>query len=270
LAKTNLACNLGTQSYTGNATYHTEYDTAAGSNSALTVNCGLDVSTVKLGSYAVTALQSVMYGVAAYCGDFLNVTGPNGWTVVQVIDQCGGCSGPASLDLSENAFGKIGSIASGVIPITWYVIPGTSILGNAKISYRFKDGSSQFYLNMQILNHLIPITAVIYSQNGTNTTSVKQDYNYWLKDSGSFNDAGFQLYLVGSSGETIVQNVGSILKSSTSEATLVTGNVQFKNPCLGEGPGPTPTPTPTVSRAFNPYSGDMLTICLLILVLLVF
>jgi len=252
-------CTLGGP-YTGTGTYHTPYDTAASSRTALTVDCGLDVTTVQLGDDQVAAISSSLYGNAVFCGDFLNVTGPNGSTIIQVIDYCGGCSSGGSLDLSEGAFSKIGATVQGEIPISWYIVPGTSILGSQYISYRFKDGSSASWLQIQVLNTLIPITNVILGQNGVNLSMTRQTYNYWGPPTGgTWQNAPFMLYIIGSNGESIGQAIQSIDTSSNSEANLYTGTVQFKDPCGSSNTpspspspnSPTPTPTTTNSHSFG-------------------
>ena len=69
------------------------------------------------------------------------VQGPLGKTTVYVTDLYPE-GAPGALDLSPNAFAKIGNMVDGKINISWKVVKAP-ITGN--FSYRIKEGSSQWW-----------------------------------------------------------------------------------------------------------------------------
>ncbi|BGP44424.1 hypothetical protein JCM10450v2_000237 [Rhodotorula kratochvilovae] len=94
-------------SYSGQATYYFQGG-AAGS-------CGNYASD----SDYVVAVNAPQMN-SGWCGRSVKITNTaNGKTIsAKVADTCPGC-GHGSLDLSEGAFGALGSYSSGVLPISW-------------------------------------------------------------------------------------------------------------------------------------------------------
>ncbi|CEP08967.1 hypothetical protein [Parasitella parasitica] len=95
-------------SMSGDATY---YSVGLGS-------CGDTNSDSEL----VAALSEDLMGTGAdgsYCGKSITLKSKSGKSVtVKVVDSCPGC-GKGDVDLSPTAFKKLGSLDTGVIPITW-------------------------------------------------------------------------------------------------------------------------------------------------------
>jgi len=221
------SCILGGPFLGGVATYHPPFDTAAASHTSESGNCGLDLTTTMTGDARVCALSSSLYSNARYCGAFLNVTGPHGWTVVQVTDQGGNAGG---LDLSEAAFKAInnGDLTAGVISISFTVIPGTTILGAKTVKYRFKGGSTVSWVGVEILDHLVPLTEVQFVQNGITWSTTRQSYNFWIivSNGQQLKSGPLTIAATGSTNEVIQIPVSQI---SGDETELFSTSVQFKS-----------------------------------------
>lgn len=141
-------------------------------------NCSFDPSP---GDLLVAALNTPDYHGSLLCGATIQVTGPNGSVTVRVVDRCPEC--PAGdVDMSPQAFQQIAPLVAGRVPITWRLLspelPGP-------ISYKFKEGSNQWWTAVQIRNHRNPVYSVEYRDSGgTWRAMTRQDYNYFVATSG--------------------------------------------------------------------------------------
>ncbi len=128
----------------------------------------------------ITALNPADYnynGVqSALAGAYLEVQGPKGKTVVYVTDLYPEAA-PGALDLSPNAFSKIGDMSAGKINIQWKVVKAP-ISGN--FTYRIKEGSSQWWAAIQVRNHKYPVMKFEVNKNGTWVDLPKTAYNHFL------------------------------------------------------------------------------------------
>jgi expansin (peptidoglycan-binding protein) len=130
------------------------------------------------------ALGPSQYAAGAACGTYLDVSGPKGTVRVKVIDSCPECES-GHLDLSRTAFKKIGAEVDGVIPITYKTVKNPD-LGSGALSVRIKEGSSQYWFAALIDNHGNRLTSVkVASGGGSFRTAHREDYNYWIIDSGA-------------------------------------------------------------------------------------
>jgi expansin (peptidoglycan-binding protein) len=229
-----VVCKYSTVT-TGTITFHPDYDNAAASNSGLTVHCGLDWP-LEEGDSRVTAI--VDYQGAKVCGNCLKVGGPLGYTYVRIIDQCDGCdrnNNGHGLDLSRESFSKIGSISDGILfETSWSFVPcPASLIGfNGNLVYRFKDGSSQWWIQLQILNSVQPIRSIKYMGANMNTwaTTTLQTHNYVQFNNipGSGVTTPLRVRITSENLEVIVLTINTILDS---EAVYKTTTRQFKNGC---------------------------------------
>lgn len=129
------------------------------------------------------ALGAAQYAAGAACGTYLDVTGPKGKVRVKVIDSCPPCE-PGHLDLSRTAFKKIGAEIAGVIPITYKTVKNQAVPG--PLSVRIKEGASRYWFAALIDNHGTQLTSVkVASGSGSFRTAHREDYNYWIIDSGA-------------------------------------------------------------------------------------
>ena len=118
------------------------------------------------------------YAGSAVCGQYVAVTGPKGSVTVRITDQCPECK-KGDLDLSAEAFARIADPVAGRVPISWYVVPGDV---SGPVSYLYKEGSTRWWVAIQVRNHRLPITGLEIKPSGsTNWIPVaRTDYNYFV------------------------------------------------------------------------------------------
>ena len=138
-------------------------------------NCLFDASPDNM---MVAAMNQKDYAGSAACGEYIVVTGPKGKVTVRITDRCPECA-PGDVDLSAQAFAKIADPAAGRVRISWYVVAGDT---SGTVSYRYKDGSSIYWMGIQVLNHRLPITKLEIKPNGSATwiTVNREEYNYFV------------------------------------------------------------------------------------------
>jgi expansin (peptidoglycan-binding protein) len=163
-------------------------------------NCSFDAVSNPL----VVALGPAEYRAGAACGGYLDVTGPRGSVRVKVVDQCPEC--PAGhIDLSREAFAKIGNPVDGIVPVTYRTVANPAVPG--PLTVRVKEGSSQFWLALRFDNHGNALTSAEIKVGNGFQRLVHTDYNYWLDENGSGNGP-FTVRLTDSAGhQTTVPGV---------------------------------------------------------------
>jgi expansin (peptidoglycan-binding protein) len=156
---------------TGVATYYA----ADGSG-----NCSFDATPDDLD---VAAINHTQYADSAACGACAKVVGASGGgtVTVRIVDQCPECA-PGDLDLSMSAFAKIDDVAKGRVPITFTYVPCT-VTGN--VTYRYKDGSSQFWTAIQVQNTKVPVLALAIKKGGTFVDVHRESYDYFVDPQGA-------------------------------------------------------------------------------------
>ncbi len=168
--------SLYTSNFTGQATFYTP--TGLG-------NCSEAYPSSKM----YGAMNRTQYNNSNSCGSYVEVTriGTTKKVIVKILDQCPECP-QGNIDLSKEAFLKLGTAVEGRIPITWKYIKQP---GDAKISVRVKTGSSRYYFSLQILNHRYMIKKVeLKNKNGVYVVANRQSYNYFLDNNGVFDGSG--------------------------------------------------------------------------------
>jgi hypothetical protein len=144
------------------------------------------------------ALNATDYGTAELCGAYLAVQGNRGSVTVKVIDQCPECPAGA-LDLSEEAFARVTGDA-GVTSVQWRVVSGPA---QPAISYRIKEGSSQWWVGILAMNHRNPVRSLEALVGGRWVALERQEYNYFLAPKG-LGPGPFDVRLTDIHGERIV------------------------------------------------------------------
>lgn len=159
----------GDEAHKGKATF---YDLKSGGN----------CSTATPADRMFVALGPSEYSAAAACGGYLDVTGPKGKVRVKITDQCPECPS-GHIDLSREAFARIGNPVQGIIPITYRAAVNAPVPG--PLSFRIKEGSSQYWFAVLVDNHANPLRSVeAKGPGGAWRDTARQSYNYWLVDSG--------------------------------------------------------------------------------------
>lgn len=126
------------------------------------------------------ALNAAQYGAASLCGACAEVTGQNGTLIVSLEDQCPECAF-GDLDLEADAFQFIADPILGRVPISWKIVPCPV---SQPVAFYIKEGSSQFWIAIQVRNHRYPVTKIEVFTDGSFTELPRANYNYFEKMGG--------------------------------------------------------------------------------------
>jgi expansin (peptidoglycan-binding protein) len=215
---------------TGKATFYG----SAGSGG----NCSFPTEPADL---LTTAAGPDLYAQAAGCGGYLDVTGARGTIRVKIDNKCPECE-PGHLDLSTEAFRRLDDVSKGIIPITFRKVTDPPL--DKALSFKVKEGSSQWWFALLVDNHGNPLKSVEVSTDGSSWKSLtRSDYNYWIADSGA-GQGPFKVRVTDVRGHVAV----------ASDIAIRPGEVQQTSTRLyGDGGGsqgssPAPTAGPTTSK----------------------
>jgi len=178
--------------------------------------CSFDPSP---GDLDVAAIDAPEWDGSGMCGACAQVSGPNGAITVRIVDLCPECE-RGHLDLSMQAFAKIADVAAGRVPITWQIVP-CNVQGN--VSYRYKDGSSQYWTAIQVLNHRLPIARLEAQLSGTWQDVPRSDYDYFVRQMGVGTTGSFQVRVTAVDGQTVVDTLPPV-----SSGGVAYGHAQFQ------------------------------------------
>jgi expansin (peptidoglycan-binding protein) len=195
----------------------------SGSNSGQATFYGGNISggTCSFSTYSLpsgifgTALSDSNWDDAGNCGACIEVTGPSGNSIkAMIVDECPGC-GTNHLDLFPDAFSALANPTIGIINVTWDIVPcGIT----SPLSLRNKEGTSQYWFAMQVINANVPVAKLEVSTDGGATwqATTRQDYNFFENASGFGTDT-VDVRVTSSTGEVITVN--SVGVASGTEVT---------------------------------------------------
>lgn len=151
--------------YTGDATTYTLSGVGAG---------GLDASEV---SDYYAALNDPQWDGSAWCGAWVEITGPSGTSTVQIVDLCPGCPS-GHLDLGPIPFMEVTGDSSGIYPISWRLVsrPGSP----GPIHFYSAAGSNGYYLKLQAANIVNPVASMEIFHEGSYVAMALQSDNHYL------------------------------------------------------------------------------------------
>lgn len=190
-------------------------------------NCSYDATPNDL---MVAAMNNPQYDNSSVCGMCAEVycedtrqgvcpQGAGNKIVVRIVDRCPECK-TGDLDLSESAFAKLAEAKYGRIKIAWQPVAcGVS----GPLSYRFKEGSSQYWMAVQVRNSRYPVKKIEVQSGGSFMTLSQQSYNYFVQDSPAPGPGPFT-FRVTSLNDKQITETGVALK----DATTVPGSQQFQ------------------------------------------
>lgn len=154
-----------------------------------------------------TAFSGAVWDNASKCGSCVAVTGPNGKTIkAMIVDQCPECA-EGHFDLFQDAFAELSAISAGIIDITYSAV-SCDLEGPLKL--KNKEGTSEYWFSMQVVNANEPVTKLEVSTDGGSSwkSTTRTSYNYFENSSG-FGTDSVTVRVTGESGTTVVvKNVG--------------------------------------------------------------
>ncbi|MFO0573474.1 MAG: expansin EXLX1 family cellulose-binding protein [Polyangia bacterium] len=176
--------------------------------------CSYDPSP---GNLMVAAMNAPQYQNSQACGTCIDVTGPKGTITIRIVDLCPECKS-GDLDLSEQAFVLIADKAAGRVPISWVPV---ACQVSGPISIRFKEGSSQWWMAVQVRNSKLPIKKIELQKSGSWVALEQQSYNYYVMS--SMPGPGPFTFRITSTTDQQITESGVVLK----DAQVVQGTQQF-------------------------------------------
>ncbi|KAM5345851.1 hypothetical protein ACJ41O_011712 [Fusarium nematophilum] len=188
--------DLGGSSVSGSSTFY-------GGNLA-GGNCMFSTYTLPSGIYG-TAFSGQPWDNAANCGACIEITGPSGTIKAMIVDQCPECT-KGHLDLFPDAFTAVGG-TDGVVDTSYkFVTCGIT----SPLVLHNKEGTSQNWFSIQVVNHNEPVESVEVSTDGGSTwqATERQDYNFFENPSG-FGVDSVTVRVTSTTGKTVtVEDVG--------------------------------------------------------------
>jgi expansin (peptidoglycan-binding protein) len=135
------------------------------------------------GDLMIAAMNHTDYESAKACGASVRVRAANGASItVQIVNECPLPCAPGQLDLSQQAFSKLGNLSVGRIPITWTLL---SPAASGTVSIRYKTGSSRYWCGIQVIGHRNPVAALEVRTTKGWRKLHRTDYNYFLATDGN-------------------------------------------------------------------------------------
>ena len=128
--------------------------------------------------YWIVAMNLEDYADARLAGAYLEVTGELG-TINMLVTDLLPEGKKGDLDLYVDAFPLIAPAEKGRVPVSWKIVP-LDIADKVPVSYRFKEGSSEFWCGVQLLDHRYPIAKLEYlNEDGEFVEIERRRYNYF-------------------------------------------------------------------------------------------
>ncbi|KAJ4190926.1 hypothetical protein NW755_005141 [Fusarium falciforme] len=188
--------DLGGSAKTGSSTFY-------GGNLA-GGNCMFSTYTLPSGIYG-TAFSGAVWNNAASCGACIEVTGPSGTIKAMIVDQCPECE-EGHLDLFPDAFTAVGG-TDGIVQTSYkFVSCGIT----SPLYLHNKEGTSQHWFSIQVVNANEPVTKLEVSTDGGSTwqETERKDYNFF-ENSAGFGVDSVDVKITSKTGKTVtVSGVG--------------------------------------------------------------
>lgn len=171
--------------------------------------------------YWIVAMNHSDYNSAQLAGAYIEVTGELGSIKMLVTDELPeGKKG--DLDLYVDAFPLIAPAEKGRVPVSWKIIPLDSA-ENAPISFKYKEGSTEFWCGVQVRNHRYPITKLEYlNAQGEFVEVERRPYNYF--ESREMGAGPFTFRITDIYGQVVIDEN---IPLSYDDTVIIPGHVQF-------------------------------------------
>lgn len=171
--------------------------------------------------YWIVAMNLEDYNEAQLAGAYLEVTGELG-TINMLVTDLLPEGKKGDLDLYVDAFPLIAPPEKGRVPVSWRIVPLDSA-ENAPVSYKYKEGSSEFWCGVQVRNHRYPITKLEYlDKNGEFQEIKRRRYNYFESD--KMGKGPFTFRITDIYGQVVVDEN---IPFSSDDTEIIQGHVQL-------------------------------------------
>jgi expansin (peptidoglycan-binding protein) len=139
---------------------------------------------------------------------------------VRITDSCPECLA-GHLDLSKEAFAKISPVDAGRVQTRWRLV---TCAVQGPVRYRIKEGSSEWWVGIQVRNYLLPIQKLEWNKNGSWAEVKREPYNYFVEPSG-MGPGPVSIRITAIDGQQLEDTLPQVI-----QATTVDGAAQFKAP----------------------------------------
>ncbi|GGW42813.1 hypothetical protein CP966_34790 [Streptomyces galilaeus] len=131
----------------------------------------------------IAAMNHTDYETSRACGAYIRVRAASGATVtVKITNECPLPCAPGQIDLSKQAFAKLGALSAGELSITWSLLsPSTS----DTVAVRYKTGSTQYWCGIQVVGHRNPVARLEVRADGAWRALARTEFNYFLSEQGT-------------------------------------------------------------------------------------
>lgn len=171
--------------------------------------------------YWIVAMNLPDYNNAQLAGAYIEVTGELG-TINMLVTDLLPEGKKGDLDLYTDAFPLIAPAEKGRVPVSWKIIPLDSA-ENAPVSYKYKEGTSDYWCGVQVRNHRYPIAKLEFlDENGEFVEIERKQYNYFESD--KMGKGNFTFRLTDIYGQVIIDEN---IPLSYDDTEIIQGNVQF-------------------------------------------
>ncbi|MGW3967046.1 expansin EXLX1 family cellulose-binding protein [Amycolatopsis sp. NPDC005003] len=140
--------------------------------------CGYDASPDPLNA----AMNVADFEGSQACGAYVRVQAGGASVTVRITNLCPAPCRVGQLDLNPKAFDRLGARVRGEIPVTWQLVSPPSL---PDISLRYKEGSSQYWCGIQVIDHRNPVARLEVRAGGSWKRLQRTDYNYFLSENGA-------------------------------------------------------------------------------------
>lgn len=171
--------------------------------------------------YWIVAMNLADYNDAQLAGAYIEVTGELG-TINMLVTDLLPEGKKGDLDLYTDAFPLIAPAEKGRVPVNWKIIPLDSA-ENAPVSYKYKEGTTEYWCGIQVRNHRYPITKLEYlDENGEFIEIKRRPYNYFESD--GMGKGPFTFRITDIYGQVIIDEN---IPLSYDDTEIIQGHVQF-------------------------------------------
>lgn len=171
--------------------------------------------------YWIVAMNLADYNDGQLAGAYLEVTGELG-TINMLVTDLLPEGKKGDLDLYVDAFPLIAPPEKGRVPVSWKIVP-LDTAENAPVSYKYKEGTTEFWCGVQVRNHRYPITKLEYlNDNGEFVEIKRRPYNYF--ESMDMGKGPFTFRITDIYGQVIIDED---IPLSYDDTEIIPGHVQF-------------------------------------------
>jgi expansin (peptidoglycan-binding protein) len=170
-------CNDVDPVHQGSATFYNVTSSSLG-------HCSFNLTTQPQPPYWL-AMNFTRYNASSDCGACLQVTGPSGTQVFQVIDECPNaatdplCQSAEHLDMSPQGFAALGGNGR-IDSLTWKYVPCDVQTSNVEIFTQ--GGSTTFFATIGFRKHRYRVAKVELVNGTTRVALVRRSDNFFIID----------------------------------------------------------------------------------------